>query len=113
MRRAVPDVVMSTMGQSTLTDLALDKPYRWRGVPDWTPGDVRFNAPSITLAEASARRAERRAERLKEYIRLREVEGLDQARPGNASIRRSRSRRRTPMSGNVKLSGRRRRDPHP
>ena len=41
-RRAAPDVVYSTMGQSSLSDLALGKPYRYRGDSSWTPGDPRF-----------------------------------------------------------------------
>ena len=42
MKRAVPDVAYTTMGQSSLSDLALDKPYRWRKTPGWTPASVRF-----------------------------------------------------------------------
>ena len=38
MRRAVPDVVMTTMGQSSRTSLTDRKPYRWRGTPGWMPG---------------------------------------------------------------------------
>lgn len=45
MRRATPDVIHSTMGQSSPSQLTLSKPYRWRGVPGWTPGDVRFSEP--------------------------------------------------------------------
>ena len=44
-RRAAPDVVYSTMGQSSLSDLALGKPYRYRGDSSWTPGDPRFREP--------------------------------------------------------------------
>ena len=38
MRRAVPDVVMTTMGQASRTSLTGRKPYRWRGTPGWMPG---------------------------------------------------------------------------
>ena len=41
-RRAGYEVVHSTMGQSSLTDLALGKPYRYQGIKDWVPGDPRF-----------------------------------------------------------------------
>jgi len=44
-RRAVPDVVYSTMGQSGPSRLTLGKPYRWRGVEGWTGGDLRFSEP--------------------------------------------------------------------
>ena len=42
MRRAVPDVVYSTIGQSNPSHVTLSRPYRWRGDPTWTPGDPRF-----------------------------------------------------------------------
>lgn len=39
MRRAAPDVVYTTMGQSSLSALSPRKNYRWRGVE---PGDPRY-----------------------------------------------------------------------
>ena len=34
MRRAVPDVIHSTLGQANPSHVTLSKPYRWRGVPE-------------------------------------------------------------------------------
>ena len=44
-RRAVPGVTHSTMGQSSLSDLAQDNPYHWHKIPGWTGGDLRFSQP--------------------------------------------------------------------
>ena len=48
----------TTMGQATNAHLTLARPYRWRGIPGWTPGDVRFreSEPGAASAEAKAAR---------------------------------------------------------
>lgn len=82
MRRAVPDVLMSTMGQSSPSHLTLSRPYRWRKVPDWEPGDVRFreDATPVGMRGGAAVTAER-TRRMAEYARLR-AEGLSVTEAG-------------------------------
>jgi len=58
-RRAVPDVVYSTIGQASPSQVTLSKPYRWRGVEGWTPGDARFreeNRPAPSGVANTTRR---------------------------------------------------------
>jgi hypothetical protein len=76
-------VVSSTMGVST-PDLDA-KPYRWRGVPGWRPGDARFREPAprrateaelAGLREASRLNSAGRAARIAEFARLCAEEGM-------------------------------------
>ena len=59
MRRAVPPVVYSTMAQASPSQVTLSRPYRWRGVEGWTPGDARFreeNRPAPSGVANTTRR---------------------------------------------------------
>jgi hypothetical protein len=62
-RRAVPDVVMSTLGQSSRSDLTLGKPYRYQGRKGWPfDPDSRDDRGAIEEPKggALARSAERK-----------------------------------------------------
>ena len=69
MRRAVPDVVMTTMGQANPSQVTLSKPYRWRGVKGWTPGDVRFREETRP-GPGGAANATRRHARLERFAAI-------------------------------------------
>ena len=63
MRRAVPDVVHSTLGQSNPSHVNLSKPYRWRKIPGWIPGDMRYREDVVArTSQVSPERAQRIAE---------------------------------------------------
>ncbi len=45
MRRAVPDVIHSTMGQANPGHLTQGKFYKFQGDPEWVPNDPRYREP--------------------------------------------------------------------
>jgi hypothetical protein len=61
MRRAVPDVIASTMGQPNPGLVTSGKPYRWRGIPGWKPGDERFREENRPAPGGRANTARKRA----------------------------------------------------
>ena len=68
------EVTASTMGQYNPSHVTLSKPYRWRGNPGWEPGhpDFREDVPRATEATKANKSAEAKAERFREFTRLRE-----------------------------------------
>lgn len=50
----------------------LGKPYRWRKVPGWKPGDVRFREPAAPPPPATVAKAALRASRVAAFARYRQ-----------------------------------------
>ena len=77
--------IFSTMGKASPSTVADDAGrvggYRWRGIPDWTPGDERFRGMDDGLHPANAKAMAARKERLARYARLR----LDGKEPAEAA----------------------------
>ena len=59
-------VAMSTAGSVTPGYADQRRPYRWRGVPGWTPGDVRFREENLP-GPGGAANASRRHARLERF----------------------------------------------
>ena len=72
------EVTASTMGQYNPSHVTLSKPYRWRGNPGWEPGhpDYREDIPRSEAAKKANKSAEAKAERFREFTRLREEDRL-------------------------------------
>jgi hypothetical protein len=75
-------VVMTTTGSVTPGNATLSRPYRWRKIPDWKPGDMRYREDTTPSAGTVARSGER-LRRLTEFARLRNEEGLNVTEAGN------------------------------
>lgn len=67
---SVVRIVSSTVGQSSPASIGIGKPYRWRGIPGWEPGNDRYDGEADPHPANVARRAGRAA-RLDEYSRRR------------------------------------------
>ena len=80
MRRAVPDVVMTTMGQSSRTSLTDRKPYRWQGNADWTPNHPRYREVIVRPANLQPMSSGRQ-QRIAEFAALLD-EGLTVSQAG-------------------------------
>lgn len=65
-------VAASTLGQAGTGYEHLAGGYRWRKVPGWTPGDVRFREPQAPPPPATVAKAALRAARIREFRRYRQ-----------------------------------------
>jgi hypothetical protein len=81
-KRAVPEVAYSTIGQSSPSHVTMSKPYRWRGVKDWVPGDERFREDARP-GPGGAANASRRNARLEQFAVV--LAGISGGRPEHAS----------------------------
>ena len=74
-------VTALTSGQPTPASVGNGKPYRYRGDPNWTPGDGRYRdgaEPPSELCSQNAVRSAGKRQRLAEFARLTTEEGLTQ-----------------------------------
>lgn len=71
-------VISSTIGQANPSPVTLSGGYFWRGHRDWVPGhpDYREDIPRSAANRSRNRSAEAKAERFREFTRLREEDGL-------------------------------------
>lgn len=69
-------VVSSTMAQANPSQVAMGRPYRYRGIPDWQPGDARFREPGTArgngLSEDHRNSTERKAARFAVFSEARD-----------------------------------------
>jgi hypothetical protein len=63
----------TTIGQSSPDSLTLRKPYRWRQIPDWEPGDPRYRDDDTPRRPTGL--TKERAKRLTDFALLR-AQGL-------------------------------------
>ena len=79
MRRAVPNVIHSTMAQANPSQLTLSRPYRWRKTPGWVPGDPRFREESRPAPGGVANTTRRNARLERFAVILGDPEGATDA----------------------------------
>jgi hypothetical protein len=80
-------VAMSTSGSVTPGYADQRQPYRWRGVPGWTPGDVRFREENRP-GPGGAANASRRHARLERFgVVLAELTAGEPERASDAHVR--------------------------
>jgi hypothetical protein len=65
-------VTASTIGQSSASPVTLSGGYKYRGDPDWVPGDARYREPGspanrMAAGSGGAVNTERRQERLRGF----------------------------------------------
>lgn len=80
MRLGTPRAVNSTIGQTSMIQPALDKPYRYKGRAGWTPSAVQFRergepeTPRRGLSADNRCSAEAKAARFALFCEAREAE---------------------------------------